>query len=184
MPFALSLSSRNASAAAITSLWDQMSAFEDVPSMRTLNYPPHITFAMYDAPGVTEELAIAVMRRIAQGRTAIEIGFDRISHFPGSPLVLWADPDPKQTLFEMHRQIHADIDPALCRPHYRPGSWSPHCTLAMRTLPERTAEALAFAGRFRGGVRVIFDRVDCVQYPPVTIMAEVDLLAQQSRIRT
>ena len=59
MAFALSLSSSNASAAAITALWGQASVFEDQPSMRALNYRPHITFAVYDAPGVTEELATA-----------------------------------------------------------------------------------------------------------------------------
>lgn len=90
---------------------------------------------------------------------------------------MWGEPKPDEALLEIHRNIHAEIDPALCREHYRPGSWTPHCTLAMRTLPDRDAEAMAFAGRFRGGVRVIFDRVDCVQYPPVTIVAEVALPA-------
>jgi 2'-5' RNA ligase len=175
VPFALNLNSSNASAAAITSLWDQVSAFEERPSMRALNYPPHFTFAMYDSPEVTEETAIAAMQRTAEGRTAVEIGFDSIRHFPGSPLILWAEPESNETLLEMHRQIHAAIDPALCREHYRPGNWIPHCTLAMRTRPERNIEALAFADGFRGGVRVIFDRVDCVKYPPVTVAAEVKL---------
>jgi len=179
--FALSLSSSNASAAGITSLWDELSAFEDEPSMRTLHYPPHITFAMYDTPDVTEELVTVVMRRTAEGRTAVEIGFDRIRSFQGSPLVLWADPEPKHALLEMHRQIHACIDPAHCRPHYRPGNWTPHCTLATRILADRDTAALAFANNFRGGVRVVFDRVDCVQYQPVTIVAEVKLPARESR---
>jgi len=173
--FALSLSSSNASAAAITSLWEQMSAFEDQPSMRALNYPPHITFAVYDTPGVTEELATAVMRQVATAGTAIEIEFNRIGHFPGPPPTLWADPEPKQALLEMHRRIHASIDPALCREHYRPGNWIPHCTLAMRTPPEHSAEALAFAARFQGGVRVAFDRIDCVEFPPVRILTEARL---------
>ena len=175
MAFAVSLSSSNASAAAITSLWDQLSAFEDSPSMRALNYPPHISFAVYDAPEVTGELAAAVMQRMAEGRTPIELSFGRIRHFPGPPLVLWADPEPKQTLLEMHQHIHSEIEPALCRSHYRPGSWSPHCTLATRILPHHDAEALAFANDFPGGIRVIFDRIDCVQYPPVTIVAEAKL---------
>jgi 2'-5' RNA ligase len=175
MGFALNLNSSNGSATAITSLWDQVSAFEDKPSMRGLNYPPHVTFAMYDAPVVTEELPIAAMRRTAQGRTPIEIGFNRIRSFPGPSLILWADPEPTETLFEMHREIHSVIDPALCREHYRPGNWTPHCTLAVRILADRNAEALAFADSFRCGVRVVFDKIDCVKYPPVTVVAEVKL---------
>ena len=70
MPFAVSVKSANATADAILSLWDQVGLFEDSPSMRALNYPPHITFAIYDAPAVTEELAIAAMK----GRAGIRAG--------------------------------------------------------------------------------------------------------------
>jgi 2'-5' RNA ligase len=181
--FAVSLSSSHASAAAITALWDQASAFEETPSMRALNYPPHISFAVYDSPEVTEAIAVAAMQRLAEGRTPIELRFDRIRSFAGSPLVLWADPEPKDALLKMHRQVHAAIDPALCRPHYRPENWVPHCTLAMNTLPGRNNEALAFAESFAGGIRVIFDKIDCVTYPPVSIVAETRLPAQKTRTR-
>jgi 2'-5' RNA ligase len=90
-------------------------------------------------------------------------------------LVLWAEPEPRELLFEMHRQIHAAIDPALCRPHYRPGNWIPHCTLAMQILPDRTADALALANDFRGSVRASFDIVDCATFPPVRVVAEAKL---------
>jgi 2'-5' RNA ligase len=157
-----------------------MSDFEDTPSMRALNYPPHITLAMYDAAEVTEQRAIAAMQRMVQDRPAIELSFDRIRSFAGPPLVLWLDPEPKAMLLEMHHRVSTEIDPSLCRPHYRPGSWIPHCTLAMSTLPDRNREALAFASNFRGGARVVFDRVDCVTYPPVTVVAMVKLMAQRS----
>jgi 2'-5' RNA ligase len=175
--FAVSLSSSHASAAAITALWDQVSAFEETPSMRALNYPPHISFAVYDSPEVTEAMAVAAMRHLAEGRTPIELRFDRIRSFAGSPLVLWADPEPKDTLLEMHLQVHSTIDPVLCRPHYRPGNWIPHCTLAINTLPGRNNEALAFAESFRANVRVVFDKIDCIKYPPVSVVAETRLSA-------
>jgi 2'-5' RNA ligase len=175
--FALSLSSSNASAAAITALWDQISVFEDSPSMRALNYPPHVTFAVYDSPEVTEEMAVAAMELMARGRSPNEIGFDHVRSFAGPPLILWADPEPTDALHEMHRQLHTAIDPAFCRPHYRPGNWAPHCTLATRILPDRDAQAMAFAQSFRGGLRVVFDSIDCVTFPPVTIVAAAKLPA-------
>jgi 2'-5' RNA ligase len=175
MPLALSLKSDDATAGAITSLWDQASTLEDAPSMRSLNYPPHITFAVYDFLPPGEQLAIATLQRVAKGRSAIELAFDRISTFEGPPLILWADPEPKDVLREIHEQIHSAIDPGLCRPYYRPGSWAPHCTLAMRTLPDRNRDALAFAGRFRGGIRVVFDAVDCVRLEPLNVVAELRL---------
>ena len=175
MPFALSLKSVNATADAIMSLWDQVSAFEDFPSMRALNYPPHITLAIYDAPGASEQLAIATLAKAARGQAAIELCFGRIRTFDGPPLILWADPEPKTALREIHDQIHAAIDPGLCHPHYRPGSWVPHCTLAMRTRPDRNQDALAFAGAFSESLRIVFDVMDCVRLAPLQVVAEARL---------
>ena len=180
MPFAVSVKSVNASADAIIALWDQFSIFEDSPSMRALNYPPHVTLTIYDAPEVTQEMAIAAMESAAGGRTAIEIYFNRIRAFDGPSLVLWADPEPKKLLFDMHRQIHSAVSAEFCRTHYKPGNWVPHCTLAMRTAPGRNADALAFAAQFRGGIRVVFDIVDCVALEPLTVVAEAQLLSSQA----
>jgi 2'-5' RNA ligase len=177
MPFALSVKSVNASAGAIMSLWDHVSVFEDSPSMRALDYPPHITFAIYDAPEVSKEIAIAAIENAAQGRRSIEITFNRIRTFDGPSLILWADPEPKEVLLEMHRKIHSAISPELCRTHYRPRSWMPHCTLAMRTASCRNADALAFAAAFRGGIHVAFDVVDCVALQPLQVVAEAPLNA-------
>ncbi len=177
MPFALGVKSVNASAGAIVSLWDQVSVFEDSPSMRALNYPPHITFAIYDVPEVTREMAVAAMKGVALGRTTIEITFDRIRTFDGPRLILWAAPEQKEVLFDMHHRIHSVISPEFCVPHYRPGNWVPHCTLAMRIVSERNADALAFAAAFRGAVRVIFDVVDCVALQPLNVVAEAPLNA-------
>ena len=172
MPFALTVKSLDVTANAIMSLWDQASAFEDFPSMRALNYPPHISFAIYESPAASEQLAIAMIAKIAEGRTAIELRFDRIRTFDGPPLVLWADPEPKTALRDIHDQIHAAIDPGLCHPHYRPGSWVPHCTLAMRICADRNTDAQAFANAFCGGLRVTFDIIDCVRLEPLNVAAE------------
>ena len=177
MPFALTVKSLDVTAHAIVSLWDQASAFEDFPSMRALGYPPHITFAIYDSPDASEQLAIATVAKIANGRTALELGFDRIRAFDGPPPVLWADPEPKTDLREIHDQIHAAIGPRLCHPHYRPGSWVPHCTLAMRTRADRKTDAQAFANAFCGGLRVVFDVIDCVRLAPLNVVAESRLRA-------
>ena len=179
MPFALSVKSVNPTAEAIMSLWDQVSVFEDSPSMRALNYPPHITFAIYDAPEVTRAIAIAVVNGVSFGRTTIEITFDRIRTFDGPRLILWAAPERKQVLFDMHRRIHTAINPKFCRPHYRPGNWVPHCTLATRIVAERNADAVAFAAAFRGGIRVAFDVVDCVAMEPLKVVAEAPLDAPE-----
>jgi len=177
MALALNLRINDASAPAVTALWDQASAFEDEASMRALDYAPHFTFAIYDTGEVSDALARSAIERAAAGEAAPGMTFNRIGTFAGPPLVLWAAPEPQQHLVRMHAAIHAMINPMLCRPHYRPSFWVPHCTLAMRVREDRRDDALAFAEGFRGGVPAVFDVIDCVTFPPVRITTEKRLPA-------
>ena len=140
--------------------------------MRALGYAPHFTFAIYDADDIDETTRKNALDQAVQGQTELRVVFDRIGVFAGSPLVLWADPGAHNSLREMHNAIHDVIDPTLCRPHYRPGFWVPHCTLGMNIRQDRRAEAEAFAQSFRGPIEAVFDVVDCVTFPPLRVTAE------------
>ncbi|MEJ0076731.1 MAG: 2'-5' RNA ligase family protein [Alphaproteobacteria bacterium] len=177
MGFSLNIKASNSSARALTELWDAVGAFEETPSMRALGYAPHFTFAIYDTDEVSEKTRESAIERAARGGTALRLTFDRIGVFEGPSLVLWADPGSQSSLLRMHSAIHDVIDPALCRPHYRPGFWIPHCTLGMNIRADRRAEALGFAQGFRGGVDAIFDVIDCVTFPPLRVTAEKRLPA-------
>ena len=172
MGLSLNLRISKASAPAITKLWDKVSAFEDTPSMRALDYPPHVTFAIYDADAVSEQRACDAIERAAHGQPEFAVAFHRIRFFAGPPLVLWAAPEPEAALRRMHAAIHAAIDPGLCRPYYRPELWTPHCTLGMRIRDDRRPDAMAFAEEFRGGVVATFDAIDCMAFPPLRAIAE------------
>jgi hypothetical protein len=134
MAIAINVRAHGNSGREVEQLWDQVAAFEDEPSMRTLGYRPHFTFAIYDSPAIAEETAWQAMLRAA-------------------------------------------IDPAYCRPHYRPGRWTPHCTLGTRITEERHHEAIDFAGSFNRSMTVLFDVADCVVFPPVRVVAEQKLPA-------
>jgi 2'-5' RNA ligase len=181
MGFSLNIKASNSSARALTKLWDAVGAFEDPPSMRALDYAPHFTFAIYDTDHVSEAERKHAIERAAQGQTELRLRFDRIGVFEGPPLVLWAAPGAQNVLLQMHQAIHDVIDPALCRPYYRPGLWVPHCTLGMNIRQDRRAEAMAFAQNFRGGVEAIFDVIDCVTFPPLRVTAEKRLPAPAVR---
>ncbi|MFC5324678.1 2'-5' RNA ligase family protein [Bradyrhizobium oligotrophicum] len=140
--------------------------------MRELGYRPHVTFAIYDAPEVDVETAWRVMRAAVQGDAALRIAFNRVRWFSHPHCVLWAEPEMNPTLSRWHASISAAIDPMLCRPHYRPSAWVPHCTLGTRISDDRRQDAMAFARAFVGRFHVVFDVIDCVVFPPVQIVAE------------
>ena len=172
MALAINIRADNGSANEIERVWDEVAFFEDEPSMRTLGYRPHLTFAIYDAPEIEEKTAWEALLRATIGGAQLPIKFKRIRWFEGPPLVLWAEPEVSQTLAKWHASVSADINPAYCRPHYRPGVWTPHCTLGARIADRRSNDAIAFAQSFNRTVEVIFDVVDCVVFPPLRVVAQ------------
>jgi len=175
MAIAINIRADNASADEIERLWDQVAAFEDQPSMRVLAYRPHLTFAIYDSPQIEQEIAWKAMLRATEGAAQLTLAFKRIRWFAGPPLILWAEPEANEILERLHASISAAIDPVHCRPHYRPGAWTPHCTLGTRITNERSQDAMAFAQSFDRRIEVIFDVIDCVIFPPVRIVAQQEL---------
>ncbi|EJN13066.1 hypothetical protein PMI42_03683 [Bradyrhizobium sp. YR681] len=172
MALAINIRADDDSAGEIERLWDQVAVFEIGPSMRALGYRPHFTFAIYDSPAADEKAAWDAMLAAIAGETQLRIEFKRIRWFEGSPLVLWAEPEGHEALARIHGAISAVIDPTHCRPHYRPGAWTPHCTLGTAIADERRDDAIAFAKAFDRRIEVLFDVADCVVFPPVRIIAE------------
>jgi 2'-5' RNA ligase len=135
--------------------------------MARLGYPPHVTLAIYDVDAVREAEVRAALDQANQNLLAITLTFDAIRTFDGSPMVLWASPRPNTILLDVHGAIHSVIDPVHCRPHYRPGAWVPHCTLATSVRNDRRDAALSFATAFRKEMEVTFDALDCIRFPPL-----------------
>lgn len=144
--------------------------------MALLGYPPHITLAIYDDEAVREAEVRDALDRASENLRAVTLTFDGIASFDGPPMVLWASPRPSAVLLDIHEAIHAAIDPANCRPHYRPGAWKPHCTLGMQVRDDRREAALAFAREASSVFDVIFDALDCVYFPPISPFAWRKLL--------
>jgi hypothetical protein len=172
MVVAINIRADDASASAVEQLWDQVAALEDEPSMRILGYRPHFTFAIYDCREIDPKAAWQAMLRAVKGDAQLLVEFRRIRWFVGPPLVLWLEPLAGDTLARWHASISPSIDPAYCRPHYRPGAWTPHCTLGTRIALAKTNDAIAFAQFFDRSIKVLFDVADCVIYPPVRVIAE------------
>ena len=173
MPFAISITANNPSAAHIQRLWRRASAFEDTSSMAALNYPPHITFAIYD--DIQADRLCQALEHVFSGRPALRLLIDRIGFFEDPAFLLWAAPTETADLLTLHSAIHDQIERFLCRPHYRPGTWVPHCTLAMEVRDDRRDDAVSFAAEPIDPVEVLFDTADCISFPPVQMIKELVL---------
>ncbi len=173
----ITLRTRNA-ANPFWELVDKASAFETAPSIRALGYFPHITLARCPAIETSRLIAAA---EVFEGETAFALTFEQIEAFDTEPLVLWLKPRRDQRLIDVHEKLHAMLDPALCDPHYRPRNWTPHLTIAMAIEGTLREAALGFAARPFEPFSLTFDAVDCVSWPPVSILQARTLT--ESRLR-
>ena len=74
---AINIRVENSTAGPIYNLWKAVSEFEETPSMQTLNYAPHFTFAIYDNVQPSEMKFAA--KKAAKDLSKIDIPFSEIS---------------------------------------------------------------------------------------------------------
>lgn len=144
------------------------SGFESTPSIPNLGYVPHLTLARYEA--IDPALLVAACDTLNAERR-ITLVFDRICLFETSPMVLWLRPRPSDLLMKLHARMHEVVGEAPCDPHYLPGTWHPHCTIAASVPPEREVAARAFAAEPIRAFELTFDALDAVEWPPVRVIA-------------
>ena len=139
--------------------------------MASLNYPPHMTLSIYD--DIDPDTLCSVLESAAAGLPLISARFERLDAFvTPSAVVIWAAPILGPEVFSLHERIHSLIEPGICRPNYRPGSWVPHCSLAAAIELSRKDEALDAANRPIEPFEVVFDYADCVSFLPVQVLRE------------
>ena len=176
MPYAVNIRSEHASAASIRSLWDRCASLEQAPSMQSLQYPPHLTLAVYD--DIAPDALIDAFDAALGDLPPLTIRFERLGYFDAPhAVILWAEPLLPGELLDFHQRIHQALGAESCRPNYRPGTWMPHCSLAISIDRSRREEAIALAGTSIEAFEVTFDVADCAFFHPVEVLHEKYLRA-------
>jgi|GEM_PF-1564024 len=107
---------------------------------------PHISLIPTDTrdeAGLSTRLGL-----VANETQALVIRFAHLGWFPGGVLFLGATPAAE--LIDLHQRIHeiSDAGPdTLWLDLYGPGSWVPHCTLAIGVPDDKVSDVLAEAAR-------------------------------------
>jgi 2'-5' RNA ligase len=136
--------------------------------MAALNYPPHVTLAIYD--NISADKLRETVRAAFGGCAPILLRFGGLAYFSRPQVVFWARPEPSDSLRRAHAAVHRLIGPSSCREHYRPGSWVPNCTLATQVSAINRQQALALVEEKIEPFDVVFDQADCVEFMPVRVL--------------
>jgi hypothetical protein len=171
MAYAINIRSDNNSSKPIRALWKTCGALEHSPSMEALQYAPHITFAVYDDIDLSR--LFGVFDSAVLGLGSVTVRFEKLGYFEAlNGIILWAAPTLPERLWSVYDHIHSEIDVDLCRPNYRPGTWVPHCSLALSVGLEKKQQALAIVGQSIEPIEVVFDTADCASFLPVKVLHE------------
>ncbi|HXQ62995.1 MAG TPA: 2'-5' RNA ligase family protein [Acidimicrobiales bacterium] len=121
----------------INEIWDAIAAL-GLPSMAThthRQHRPHVSLV------VAEDLDAKAARDAVGSvpREPIRLSVSAAGVFPGGVLTLVCDPD--RPLLQEQLRVHEAVVPLATDPwpHYHPGRWTPHITVAMDlTTPQLT----------------------------------------------
>jgi len=170
MPFAISLRASEETENLLKDYWSQFNQFETIPSMLELNYAPHISLLVYeDAP--VDRLR-EVVSLVFSEQHEIRLRFDKLDYFDKPQLVFWASPVKSNNLLALQSEAYKLMLPVFCDQYYRPENWVPHSTLATAVPACNKEMAIAFASTEISSFDIVFDKVDCVEFPPVRLAME------------
>ena len=142
--------------------------------MEALQYPPHLSFAIYDS--IDPQKLFDAVDSAFRHCESVTVRFDRLGYFEGPhAIILWAAPVLPERLQSVHDHVHTSIDVNLCRPNYRPGKWTPHCSLALSIDLAMRQQALALVAQSIKPFEVLFDVADCASFLPVYVLHEIRL---------
>lgn len=166
MPYALTLCLTEADAAPVRRLWQALAqaGFGDVAA---LGYRPHVTLGVWP-----EAADPAALLPTAPGEER-ELEFAALGVFPGALVVL-----PVVTAALLADQAAWLAGLAEPQPHYRPGAWVPHATLAKAVAPAQIGRALQIAAAHWAPFRARCDALEVVRFRPVERLARRALRAR------
>ena len=174
MPYAVELALDDATAAVVRVLWRDLAA-AGFRFMHDSGANPHVSLAIWDdvdRPALETGLAA-----YAAATPALDVVFSRVDAFTSTGVVFLA-PDVNAGLLDAHAGCHQRLG-AFGReawPHYAPGVWVPHCTLAM-DIPDGLDRALGVARKAVLPLRGRLVRAELVAFRPVRCLAAARLAA-------
>lgn len=148
MPFAVELLLDARAAERVRGVWEALRAAGVSSTMIDVGSKPHVTLAVYQdlelEPFETQVTAFFA------GETSIDVPLSGIGLFPGQEGVIYCSPVVTPELLGLHQRFHKRFDYLAegAWAYYRPGSWVPHCTLALHVSAERRAQ----------GIDIVLDR--------------------------
>jgi hypothetical protein len=135
---------------AVRRLWHRLAA-SGLPSLETLGHcrhRPHVSLTVLETARLP---AVADVEDLVDARRLPALRFSALGTFGGGGGVLFLAPVMTAPLLAVHVRLNDVMQERgiVQWPHYLPGSWVPHCTLAMNVTPAELSAAAGMLAGFR-----------------------------------
>ncbi len=167
MPFSIEANFDADAEARVRALWLELADAGLCSVMLDVGARPHLSLAVYPrAP-------IAPLARVIESFTGewapIPLEVKSVGVFPGDERAVYLAPAVTPELLRFHASFHRAAEPLGLEqwPHYVPGRWMPHCTVAMEMPAEHIGPIVEVCRRAAavGPLRLV--EVGLVEFRPV-----------------
>jgi len=149
-------------------VWARVSSLYGGPTDSELGVRPHITLALF-RNGEPRNVA-GVVESLAGQLACFSLNLATADRFPGSEGTVFLRPNASAELTRAHAILQQVLagDRELVHRYYQPGTWQPHCTMAIN-VPEPLIAAVLSACRSPEALgEVLVARIQAVRYRPAT----------------
>lgn len=167
MGYAITLRLDAKAAVIVEAMWQSLAACNVSNEALSLGYEPHLTLAVFAAHADPKRLLVAAQQCAALW-PALPATFSSLGLFPGTPSTVFLAPVVTSTLLERHAALLTALAGEPLDPHYQPGRFVPHVTLA-GDLTEPAA-AVAALNPLPLPLPAVLDRLDVVRFRPVEVL--------------
>lgn len=143
MPYVVGLTLDKTAANVVSALSAKVLSAAEATGIRVSTTPPHVTLAI--AEHMDERSAGRLIDQVASESAPPQLTFDSLGAFNGPDWVLFLAPVATQELLSFHAKLHRELETHSKgqSPHYLPGRWVPHCTIASGISSTALPSALA-----------------------------------------
>jgi hypothetical protein len=137
MPFTIQLDVDDQTEAIIAALANRLERVSGLETVRQIGDVHHLSLGVYE--NLPIDVVVPKLMRFAGTVRPLDIVLANVGIFPVA--VIFFGPVVTGELLELHRRFHAEFADysGTCWPHYLPGVWVPHFTVAMNVKNVSTA---------------------------------------------
>ena len=151
----------------IREVWQQL-ADQGVSSEFNIKYRPHITLVLCE--NIDMNSVITGLSHLASRIAPIPLQLSYVGVFNNKPDVVFYVPTVTMELLLLQKEVCNLVSDNQNYAHYAPGTWNPHCSLAVCHSPDSVARSIEICGNRNLPVVGTIENLGIIETP-----AEIEL---------